>query len=166
VRYRHPVGGRLRSDGGPPHEVPGVVQVFRREVLDAVGGYEALPHGGEDTVANARARALGWTTRVVDGVEVVQRRRQGSVAAATRVRRLARAGRCDHDLGTLPTYEVLKAVRRLGEPPVVLGATARLVAYAADAARRRPPLASPAAVAQLRAEQRALLRDWRRWRRR
>jgi poly-beta-1,6-N-acetyl-D-glucosamine synthase len=154
ARYAELVRGRRCVDDGPPAEIPGCAQAFRAEALAAIGGYQRLPFGGEDTLAGVDARALGWETEVVAGLVVEHLRNRDGLPLAARLAAARRSGRCDHDVGSPWWYALAKALRRLGEPPLLLGGLARLGGYAHAAATRAPRHASARSVAALRAEQR------------
>lgn len=127
--YRHPVGKKLVVDRPPMNQVPGPAQVFRRATFEDIGGYQGMPHGGEDALANVAARMHGWTTRCRPDLVVDHNRRMGTGGDQHPVRAEYHKGLQDHDLGAHPLFEVGKLVKRLTRPPYVVGSFARALGY-------------------------------------
>ena len=151
------VGGvpaRAASDGD---EVPGSVQVFRREAWDAIGGYREMAFGGVDRVASAAVRHAGWRTRSYD--DLPYRRAPGSRADGSALRSELRRGRIHYDMGYLPSYEAVGLVRRLPSAPYVVGSLARGWGFLSCYLRRLPRHVDPDLIAFIRAEQRDRLRS-------
>lgn len=109
------------------HSVAQAAQLFRRACYEAVGGYVALPYGGADSLAEIRARSLGWHVRSIPELAVFHHRPTGSAGGLLRTR--FRMGLMDYSLGYYPIFEFLKCVRRVSERPFLIGATARLVGF-------------------------------------
>lgn len=127
--YRHPIGRKLVVDRPPMNQVPGPAQVFRRATFEDIGGYHAMPFGGEDALANVSARMHGWTTRCRPDLVVDHNRRMGTGGDQHPVRAEFLKGRQDYDLGAHPLFEVGKLVRRLTWPPYLIGSFARALGY-------------------------------------
>jgi poly-beta-1,6-N-acetyl-D-glucosamine synthase len=157
-RYVERSRGRLQEDYADRRQLPGCAQVFRRVTYEEIGGYQRLPHGGEDTMANVAARARGWETEAPPGLTVEHRRSRFELPLRDALRAQVRQGRCDHDVGTLWWFELLKMARRLTEPPVVIGVATRFGAYVWAGVTRAPRHASHEVIAAWRDEQRARIR--------
>src|SRR2546422_11296842 len=59
-------------------EVPGPLQLFRRECFESIGGYKPSRHGGVDLLATITARMHGWQTRAYAGRVLLHHRQQGT----------------------------------------------------------------------------------------
>ena len=137
--------------------VGGKVQLFRRKCFEDIGGYRPLQLGGIDATAEIMARMKGWKVRKSFEDRVYEHRRTGFAYGKPLAAKLC-DGRKFHSLGYDPLFYTLRAVRRLGDYPLVLGSTAELLGYVWSMIRRNP-MALPADVVDyLRKEQRAKLR--------
>ncbi len=141
--------GRVR-----PHHVPGPLQMFRREVFDAIGGYRALPDGGLDVVSGAHARMLGWTTTAFPELVYQHNRPMGTGGGRRRVVAAFHGGARDRSLGAGLAFMAVKTLRRLDDRPYVLSALARFAGFLHSAITRRPHGLDPEMLAFIRAEQR------------
>ena len=105
------------------------VQLFRRRCFEVVGNqYIRLPYGGPDSYAETAAQMAGWSVRAYPDLKVRHYRPSGSAGGA--LRSAFRMGRMDYTLGYLPAYEICKALWRLPERPIAIGAAARLAGFA------------------------------------
>lgn len=138
-------------------DVPGGVQLFRRECFEAQGGYLELPEGGSDTVACARARMLGYETRLLTEL-VVDHLKPRNVWAGGLFRRKWQLGVREYALGNHPLFELLKCLGRVSEPPWLVGALCRWTGYLGCALRRLPRPVPADVVAHIRREQLARLK--------
>lgn len=136
--YEHPIDGRMQVNRTGPVHVPGPLQMFRREVFEAIDGYRPLPYGGLDTVSTAHARMLGWRTTAFDDLKISHRRRVGTGGGRHPIAVEFDLGVRDYSLGTGLLFEIAKCARRLGDKPRVVGAVVRLAGYLSFAIRRRP----------------------------
>ena len=112
--------------------------LFRRECYEDVGDFAPLRWGGEDTVANMMARRKGWKVRVFTELRACHHRRTGT-AAASIWRARFRDGMGDYFLGYHPLFELAKCVRRIFEPPYVIGSVLRLCGYVRPRLSRQRP---------------------------
>ena len=155
--YVEPGAPRQRTGRAAGAHVPGPAQVFRRIVFDAVGGYSPLPFGGDDVESVTRARLLGWQTAALRSVSYSHRRRMGTGGHGSPLRADFNLGRQDHDLGTLPLFEVVKLLRHTTRRPFVLAGVARLAGFVEASVRRRPRSVDDDYVSFARREQRERL---------
>jgi Glycosyl transferase family 2 len=132
-------------------------QLVRRECYEAIGGYLPLKHGGEDWCAEISARMLGWRVQSFSDLEVLHYRPTGS--AAHPFRNQFREGRMDFALGSVPSFELLKCLRRIGEKPMVLGAVVRWCGFCWPYLRGEQRAVSESVVSYLQREQRQRLRE-------
>jgi glycosyltransferase involved in cell wall biosynthesis len=156
-----PKGQEFRErKGNNPRSVPHAVQMFRRECFAAVRPYTPLVYGGPDWYAEIRARMAGWTVQSFADLPVYHHRPTGSAGGLkSLVRYWYRQGLMDHAFGALPSFELVKLVRRLFSHPPVIGATARLLGYCAGHLGGRGRLLPPDAIRFLRHEQRFRIRN-------
>ena len=152
--YQEEVDGRTRIGRVRPTHVPGPLQVFRREVFDAIDGYQPLPDGGLDVVSTAKARMLGWRTIAFPELVYIHHRRMGTGGGRRPLSAHFHGGIRDRSLGATLPFMVVKSLRRLTDRPLVLGSMARLAGFLYASVTRRPS-AVPAEVASfMRAEHR------------
>lgn len=128
-------GGHVVDFGLPedrlPHnrlDVPGAAQFFRRECFEALGGLLAIPEGGWDALTCARARMLGYETRLFSDL-IVQHLKPRNTAEGGALRRAWQMGIRDHALGYHPLFELVKTASRIGDPPPLIGSMAWLAGY-------------------------------------
>ena len=146
--------GRLANSLG---SVAHAAQLVRRECYEAIGGYRPLKYGGEDWCAEINARMRGWTARTFPELQVMHLRATGG--ADPWLRHRFREGRADYSLGSNPTFEIFKCLRRVPEEPLLLGAVARLVGFAWSYFRQEERLVPEPIVRFLQNEQRERLRQ-------
>lgn len=103
------------------------VQMFRRECFEAIGGYLPLRYGGPDFYAEVQARMKGWTVRSFPELTVQHFRTAGTANGWVRDR--IRQGRMDFSIGSHPIFEIAKCLRRITEPPKILGSLVRLSSF-------------------------------------
>lgn len=132
------------------------VQMLRRECYESIGGWVAMPYGGQDWVALVTAQMHGWRIRAFRDLPVFHHRPTGG--ADRRVRNLFREGRMDYSLGSYPPFEMLKLVRRLPFKPYVWGSLVRLSGFLWGYWLREERSVSQEFVQFLRSEQKNKLR--------
>ena len=116
------------APGSVERFVPGSIQLFRRECYEEIGGLWALKYGGEDTAALEMAMLRGWEVRSFPNVVVRHHRRTGTEGNGIFLARL-RHGLEDYSVGYHPLFEASKCVRRVAEPPYLLGSLMRMSGY-------------------------------------
>jgi len=151
------VAGRRVERLKDPRTVAGGVQFFRRECFEQTGGFLPLRYGGEDALIEVMARMHGWEVGTFLDLEVEHQGLvgdSGGVRLGTR-RRWGRMNRC---LGYHPLYELVRCLRRITEPPFLIGSLAELSEYWREAFSPTERLVPESAARFLRAEQLDLLR--------
>lgn len=122
-------GTHIGEHGNLGFNVAGAVQMFRRACYEAIGGYRPLPLGGEDAVAGIMARMHGWKTQTFPDLHIDHHRRRGtegrSVFAA-----FYSQGQREATIGYHPLFELAHAIRRMQEPPFVLGGVCHFAGFA------------------------------------
>lgn len=122
------VGGTPYREGGKIYDyrfssiehVSGACQMFRRECLEAIGGYLPIDSGGVDLIAVLSARAHGWKTRTFTEKTCEHHRKMGASHHAGFKERIHR-GRMDYLLGSHPVWEILRSVYQMKNRPYVVG---------------------------------------------
>jgi biofilm PGA synthesis N-glycosyltransferase PgaC len=138
--------------------VPGAMQFFTRECYQAIGGYQKVTVAGVDSLAEIKARMLGWETRSFDDIFGYHHKPIGS-ATGGKVKTSYRRGMTDYLLGKHPLFVLLKSVRRLAIPPYGLDAAAHLAGYFGLFFRGKPRDVSEEVRKYVRAEEMQVLRD-------
>jgi poly-beta-1,6-N-acetyl-D-glucosamine synthase len=115
--------------------VAGPMQLFRRECLEAIGGYVPSQIGGVDHIAVITARMKGWKTRTFTA-KVYRHHRQMGTAARGLVMARYKSGALDYALGGHPVWELFRTLYQMTKPPYVVGGLALLAGYVSAVARR------------------------------
>lgn len=139
------------SAGGPS-------QFFRRTCYEAIGGYLALPGGGEDACAEITARMKGWGVRTLPELLLWHHRRTGTHTSNILMARFHQ-GMVEHSLGYHPVFELARCAFRVVEPPYLAGSCFRLAGYCLGAFRRQARAVPGEVVSYLRAEQMSRLKN-------
>jgi glycosyltransferase involved in cell wall biosynthesis len=133
-------------------EVAGAIQFFRRGCYEGMDGLIPLRWGGHDAVANTMARRNGWEVRTFPDLHVFHHRPTGT-AGSTVSRARFREGTEDYFLGYHPLYELGKCLRRLAEPPVLMGSALRCAGYFWPAIKREKRTLPPDYLDYLKQQQ-------------
>lgn len=148
--------------GRPGNSVSSVahaVQLFRKACFEMVGSrYALLPYGGPDTFAEVSARKAGWRVESFEDLPVFHHRPTGSAGGV--LRGYFRQGKMDYSLGTLPSFEILKVLKRFHAKPRGLGAAARLAGFLLSYCRREKRAVSNDFISYFRKEQGAKMRGF------
>lgn len=139
-------------------DIPGATQFFRRRCYEALGGLLAIPEGGWDALTCARARMLGFETRLLTSL-IVDHLKPRNVSEGGAIRRLSQMGVRDYALGYHPLFEAFKCLSRVPRSPVVLGGLAWWAGYCSAAFGRRARVVPADLIAFVRAEQVIRLRE-------
>ena len=89
----------------------GACQLFRRDCLEAIGGYVPHKAGGIDWIAVTTARMKGWRTRSFREREVFHHRKIGTADRGPMSANFA-YGEKDYYLGGHPLWEVFRVAFR------------------------------------------------------
>jgi len=151
----YPTGG-IGRERCPPDHVRGATKFYRRECYEQIVPLPATL--GWDTLDEVKARMHGWRTASfsIPGGDPLHLRPTGVYDGALRSYR--RSGLGTYAYGAHPLHVVLRAVRRIKDPPPVLGALNFLFGWA-NAALRRVPRAEPEVRAFVRREQLRRIRN-------
>lgn len=135
------------------YDVPGAVQFFRRECFHRIGQLIAIPEGGWDALTCARARMLGYETRLVTAL-VVDHLKPRNVSEGGVIRRKWQMGVRDYALGYHPAFELVKCMARIGDPPPIVGSFAWWLGFCYALIRRTKLMIPQEMVDFVRQEQR------------
>ena len=142
-------------------DVPGAVQLFRRDCFERLGGLVAIPEGGWDGLTCAMARMNGFETQLFTDL-VVDHLKPRNVSQGGPLRRLWQLGVRDYAIGYDPLFEVFKCLGRTAEPPFLASALTRCLGFFAATVGGRPRVVPRHVVEFVRHEQRDRLRAlWR-----
>lgn len=151
IRYDYKDGKFVLRDCAR-NSVGGPIQLFRRECYEMIGGYQALPYGGIDAVAETSARMQGWEVRSYPEIRVFHYRATGT-ANRSIWSALYRAGIRDYTIGYHPVFALARSVNQLRHKPYILGAFVKLAGYLSAMFGHEERLVSPDLVAFLQQEQ-------------
>jgi len=138
-------------------DVMGGSQVFRRTCYEALGELVAIPEGGWDALTCARARMLGYETRLLTDL-VVDHLKPRSIAQGGWLRRHWQLGTRDYAVGYHPLYELVKCISR-SPSSLFVGSFAWWTGYCYAAIRRRERIVPKDLLAFVRADQMRKLKD-------
>jgi hypothetical protein len=138
-------------------DVPGALQFFSRECFDKIGGLIAIPEGGWDALTCARARMLGYETRLITSL-LVDHLKPRNISEGNVFRRKWQLGVRDYALGYHPLFEGIKCAGRWHDQPLILASMSWWAGYTWAVLQRRPRLIPADILAFVRREQMARLR--------
>jgi GT2 family glycosyltransferase len=137
--YENLIDGKLYSVLSDRRSTPKAIQVFRREVFDAIDGYLPLRYGGEDTCACVMARMRGWKTWSFPDLKVVHLRPTGLGNTRSILRAKYIQGILEYSLGNHPVFVLGKCVKRaVYERPHLIGGFLRCLGYLTACVKRLP----------------------------
>jgi glycosyltransferase involved in cell wall biosynthesis len=117
-------------------DVPGAVQFFRRQCFEGLDGLLGIPEGGWDALTCARARMIGFETRLLTEL-IVDHLKPRNVSEGGLLRRQWQMGIRDYALGYHPLFELFKCLARMGQKPFFIGCIAWWMGYCSAAIQRR-----------------------------
>ncbi|OGV42087.1 MAG: hypothetical protein A2X46_05655 [Lentisphaerae bacterium GWF2_57_35] len=120
----------------PDWSVSGPIQLFRKDCFEAIGGY--LPvRGGVDAVAEVMTRMKGWKVQAFPELHVMHHRQTGTEQRGL-LSVFFQRGIEDYQLGYQALFFAGHALRRIREPPWLLGSLLMATGYAWAFLRRTP----------------------------
>jgi biofilm PGA synthesis N-glycosyltransferase PgaC len=125
--YEKQDGEFKNRPGNSTSSVAHGVQMFRRECLEFLGGYEPFSWGGTDSHACVRLRMMGWKVQSIPELKAFHHRPTG--AGFGSMRYTFRGGLMDHYFGTHPVFELFRVARRILAKPYVVGGMVRLAGF-------------------------------------
>jgi poly-beta-1,6-N-acetyl-D-glucosamine synthase len=130
-------GGRMLPEWCDDEIVVGMTKFFRTECFREIGGF--VREVMWDGIDSHRCRMLGWTARSY-GDEALRFEHLRPMGSSDKnvLRGRRRHGAGQYFMGTSPAYLLASALRRLVQPPYVVGALAMAWGYVAAWCRRAP----------------------------
>jgi glycosyltransferase involved in cell wall biosynthesis len=120
--------GTLVEERTSDNMVAGMMNFYRRECFEAIGGFVREVHW--DGIAYHRARMEGWRTRSIrhPNLQIIHKRLMGSSHKGILTGRL-RWGRGQYFMGTHPLYIFAIGIYRMVERPFVVGGIFIILGY-------------------------------------
>ena len=103
-------------------------QLFRRKCFGDIGGYVPVKGGSIDHIAVITARMKGWKTRTFTEKTCLHHRTMGT-AGRSLLRSRFKLGEKDYSIGNHPIWELLRTVRQMSMPPLLVGGLALGAGY-------------------------------------
>jgi hypothetical protein len=103
--------------------------LFRRECVEAIGGYPTIKFGGIDVVAVLKAQAEGWETKTFTEKTCQHHRKVATAHCVSTWKRLLHNGQKDYRLGSHPAVVLFRSVSQMRTRPYVVGGALNLVGY-------------------------------------
>jgi len=141
--------GQWQEIVAPRFHTRGAIKMYSRACLAAIGGLE--PGLGWDTIDEARAAFIGFTTRSFRHIHARHHRPQGSAAGVLSGRMAA--GQAAYQCGYSPLFMAARACRQVVTWPPVAGAVWMAGGYLEGYLRGKPRAASPELVKFIRRQQ-------------
>jgi len=122
------VEGALVEERTSDEMVAGMVNFYRRECFEAIGGFVRQVHW--DGIAYHKARITGWRTRSIRNpkLDIIHKRLMGSSHQGIWHGRM-RWGRGQYFMGTHPLYIIPMGVYRMAEEPFIIGGFGIIYGY-------------------------------------
>jgi glycosyltransferase involved in cell wall biosynthesis len=133
------------------NSVAGGIQMFRRACFEQIGGYNPLPYGGADWLAQLDAAMAGWESIAHPELPVLHYRPTST--AGGWMRGQFHLGLMDASFGSHPLFEAFKCARRVGIKPFVIASIVRFSGFAWWKMTGQKPLIQPGKVQFLRKTQ-------------
>lgn len=150
--------GEFRKTLCARNSVGGPFQFFRRECFEAIGGYQPLPFGGIDAVAEITARMKGWEVRSFPEFHVYHHRRTGT-ATVNSLRSNFNFGIKHYHIGYDPLFYLAQCVFRGLKRKSLLRPLLRFSGYCWAFLRGDRPAVPPEVITYLHREQRTRLKS-------
>lgn len=146
--YHHENGG-LKLEPTPVFHVRGATKIYRRECWDQLGGLLRAP--GWDTIDEAKANMLGWSTRSFLHLQVSHFRYTGTAEGAWKDS--LKNGRANYIAGYHPLFMLFKCVRRLAHKPYLIGSIGLFWGFLSSYLKGAPQVEDPALINYIRVQQ-------------
>lgn len=147
----HEIDGRLEceSPGDPAFHVRGATKIYRRACWDQIGGLLKAP--GWDTLDEIKANMYGWVTYSFKDIPIKHHRYTGSADGTWKNQ--VKFGLANYITGYHPLFMMLKCLKRLKQPPYVVGAVGLAWGFFGGYLRRTPQIDEPEVIRYVRQQQ-------------
>jgi len=115
-----------------PDFVGGPVQLFRKQCLEDINGYQPFDHA--DVVAVFMAKMKGWKVRCYPDIQALHLD-QPRFSVREKIPTCFRLGKIDYSLGGIPLFVFGRSVLRMFKPPFILAGLSMLAGYSWAAIR-------------------------------
>lgn len=129
--------------------VRGATKMYRRACFEAIGGLVA--YLGWDGIDEWQARTRGWQVQSFLDIIIYHHRITGAATGLLRGR--IEQGRAAYFMGYHPLFMLFRSMRRMVEPPLILGGLALWWGYAGDWLRWREQINDPLMIQFLQKNQ-------------
>jgi biofilm PGA synthesis N-glycosyltransferase PgaC len=140
---------KVDSPGDPEFHVRGATKIYRNACWRQI--HPLIPAPGWDTIDELKANMLGWKTRTLGDVPLVQHRATGAVNGEWP--NWFKNGLANYITGYHPAFMFAKCVKRLGTRPPVVAAAALWMGFCSGFFKRQPHVAESSVVRYLRRQQ-------------
>ena len=145
----HVSGGQTVNEPNPVFHVRGATKIYRKACWEAIGGLLIAP--GWDTLDEVKANMLGWQTRTLADVRVLQRRPTGSNEGTWRD--CVKNGQADYICGYHPAFVLAKSLKRLFHTPYGINSLGHMIGFVTAYWKGVSQVNDPALICYLRRQQ-------------
>lgn len=144
-------GGQIipETPDDPIFHVRGPTKIYRRQCFEQIGGLKRL--AGWDGIDELKANMLGWTTKTLRHIPIIHHRPTGQADGTWKNQ--VKFGRANYIMGYHPLFMVAKILKRLFQPPFVVGSLGLGWGYLAAIMNRVPTVDDPELIGYVRQEQ-------------
>ena len=108
--------------------VCGAIQMFRRQCFEDIEGFIPLRRGGEDAVAEIKARMCGWKIMSFPDIIILHHRTTGTADKSILTSRFNK-GIVNYTIGYHPLYEIIRCVYHIRKNPCIIGSCFELIGF-------------------------------------
>lgn len=147
----HEINGKLEceSPGDPAFHVRGATKIYRRACWDQIGGLLKAP--GWDTLDEIKANMYGWVTYSFKDIPIKHHRYTGSADGTWKNQ--VKFGLANYITGYHPLFMMFKCLKRLIQPPYIVGAVGLAWGFFGGYLRRTPQIDEPEVIRYVRQQQ-------------
>lgn len=145
----HDRNGELEVEGNPRFHVRGANKIYRRGCWEDIGGLFRAP--GWDTIDEAKANMLGWSTRSFAGLKVLHYRFTG--AAKGPWRNAIKNGLGSYIAGYHPLFMLVKCVKHVFEWPYFVNSFGLCYGYLSGYLKGTPQINDKGLIRYVREQQ-------------
>lgn len=145
----HLVDGEFEVEPSPRFHVRGATKIYRRACWEQIGG--VLPAAGWDTVDEVKSNLLGWSTRTLNGLNVLHYRFTGAANGAWD--NAVKNGVWSYIAGYHPLFLLGRCAKQLFKKPALLGSVGLLFGYLSGWLEAVPRIEDPSVIRYLRDQQ-------------
>jgi glycosyltransferase involved in cell wall biosynthesis len=133
----------------PRFHVRGATKIYRQDCWRGIGGLIQAP--GWDTLDEVKANMLGWETATLSDINAIHHRPTG--AAYGIWNDMVKGGRANYIAGYHPVFMTIKCMKRLFDPPYLIGGTGLFWGYLLSALKRTPQVPDDELIKYFQAQQ-------------